>query len=106
VSGVREPGSGGRGASGWDDGWRDRSEAHDPADSEPSVTESAAWAVHGVPVDAQQLGLDRHTAEGSMLAMAGSLDGARWTHKVVAWVLLVVFVSPVLLTLSDWLGWW
>jgi len=40
-----------------------------------------------------------------MLAMVGTLDGANWTHKVAAWVLLVVFVSPLVLTLADWFGW-
>jgi len=79
----------------------------DPGDhSDHSGTETSAWAVQGVPADAQRLGLDRHTVEGSLLAMAGSLDGARWTHKLVAWLLLAVFVSPLALTLLDWLGWW
>ena len=59
-----------------------------------------------MPVDAQRMGLDRHTVEGSMLAMAGTLDGARWTHRAVAWLLLVVVVSPLLLTVLGGLGWW
>ena len=75
-------------------------------DDEPTGQRAGAWAVQGVPVDAQRMGLDRHTVEGSMLAMAGTLDGARWTHRVVAWLLLVVFVSPLVLTVLGALGWW
>ena len=75
-------------------------------DDEPTGQRAGTWAVQGVPVDAQRMGLDRHTVEGSMLAMAGTLDGARWTHRVVAWLLLVVFVSPLVLTVLGALGWW
>ncbi len=73
---------------------------------EPTGQRVSAWAVQGVPVDAQRMGLDRNTVEGSMLAMAGTLNGARWTHRVVAWLLLVVFVSPLVLTVLGALGWW
>ena len=75
-------------------------------EDEPTGQETTTWAVQGIPVDAQRMGLDRNTVEGSMLAMVGTLDGANWTHKAVAWLLLVVFVSPLVLTLLDWLGGW
>jgi hypothetical protein len=75
-------------------------------DDEPTGHRAGTWAVQGVPVDAQRMGLDRHTVEGSMLAMAGTLDGARWTHRAVAWLLLVVVVSPLVLTVIGGLGWW
>ena len=75
-------------------------------DDEPTGQRAGTWAVQGVPVDAQRMGLDRHTVEGSMLAMAGTLDGARWTHRAVAWLLLVVVVSPLVLTVLGGLGWW
>ena len=78
---------------------------HVPMPDDPTGQETTTWAVQGVPVDAQRMGLDRNTVEGSMLAMVGTLDGANWTHKVAAWVLLVVFVSPLVLTLADWFGW-
>ena len=78
--------------------------ATDPDD--PTGRYTTTWAVQGVPADAQRMGLDRHTVEGSMLAMAGTLDGARWTHRAVAWLLLVVFVSPLILTVLGVLGWW
>ena len=64
----------------------------------PALT-AHVQATHGVPEDARLLGLDRHTTEGALVAMAGSLDGAKLKHKVVAWVLLVAFVAPGLLGL-------
>ena len=70
----------------------------------PTGQYATTWAFQGIPVDAQRMGLDRNTVEGSMLAMVGTLDGAKWTHKVAAWVLLVVFVSPLVLSLLDWFG--
>ena len=73
---------------------------------EPTGQQATTWAFQGIPADAQRMGLDRNTVEGSMLAMVGTLDGARWSHKVVAWVLLVVFFAPGILTLTDRLGWW
>jgi hypothetical protein len=76
----------------------------DPDD--PTGRYASRWAVQGVPEDAQRMGLDRHTVEGSLLAMAGTLDGARWTHRAVAWLLLLVFVSPLVLTALRGLGWW
>jgi len=73
-------------------------------DDDPTGQRATAWAVHGIPEDAQRMGLDRNTVEGSLVSMAGSLSGARRSHKVVAWVLLLVFAGPILLTLLDWLG--
>ena len=76
------------------------------SEDDPTGQEATAWAVQGIPADAQRMGLDRNTVEGSMLAMVGTLDGAKWTHRAVAWVLLVVFFAPGVLTLVDRLGWW
>lgn len=73
-------------------------------DDEATGQRATAWAVHGIPEDAQRMGLDRNTVEGSLVSMAGSLSSARRSHKLVAWVLLVVFAGPILLTLLDWLG--
>lgn len=72
----------------------------DEREREPQPTLFAhAQSTYGIPDDARQLGLDRNTVEGSLVAMAGSLDGAKLKHKVVAWVLLVAFVGPTLLGL-------
>lgn len=51
----------------------------------------------GIPADARRLGFDRNTEEGAMIAMAASLDPAKWSHRLVAWLLLVSFVLPLLL---------
>ena len=74
-------------------------------DDEPTG-HSTTWAVQGIPADAQRMGLDRNTVEGSLVAMAGSLTGARRSHKVVAWILLAVFAGPLVLTALGWLGLW
>jgi len=50
-----------------------------------------------LPADARRMGLDRNTEEGAMLAMAASLDPAKASHRLVAWVLIVAFVGPLLL---------
>ena len=75
-------------------------------DDEPTDGRTTSWAVQGVPEDAQRMGLDRNTVEGSLVAMAGSLSSARSSHKLVAWVLLAVFAAPPALTLLDWVGSW
>ncbi len=74
-------------------------------DDEPTG-QSTTWAVQGIPADAQRMGLDRNTVEGSLVAMAGSLSSARRSHKVVAWILLAVFAGPGVLTVLEWLGLW
>lgn len=50
-----------------------------------------------MPADARRLGLDRNTQEGAMLALASSLNPARTSHRVIAWILLLAFAGPVLL---------
>lgn len=53
----------------------------------------------GLPLDARRMGFDRNTEEGALVALAGSLDPAKRTHKVVAWVLLLAFALPLALGL-------
>jgi hypothetical protein len=53
-------------------------------------------AQHGVPDDARAMGLDRNTEEGAMVAMAGSLNSAKLSHRVVAWAVLVSLIGPLL----------
>jgi len=74
-------------------------------EDEPTGSEATTWATQGIPEDAQRLGLDRNTIEGSMLAMAGTLSSSRASHRWVAWLLLVVLVTPALLSAVAWLGW-
>ena len=51
-----------------------------------------------IPHDARRMGCDRHTEEGAMIALASSLDPAKLSHRIVAWVLLVALALPMLMT--------
>lgn len=53
---------------------------------------------YGIPADARRIGLDRNTLEGAMLAFSGSLDRTKRSHLLTAWVLLLMFSFPVVLT--------
>ncbi len=52
-------------------------------------------SMHGIPDDARLMGLDRNTEEGAMVAMAGSLNPQRLSHRVVAWLVLLSFLGPM-----------
>jgi hypothetical protein len=57
-----------------------------------------------LPPDAGRMGLTAHVPDGALLDFAGSLDAANGKHRLVAWMLLVVFGLPVvfyLLRLVD-----
>ena len=59
-------------------------------------TEPAWFPGNHLPDDARRLGLTHHVPDGALLEFAGSLDGAKFYHRVAAWLLLVVFGLPVL----------
>lgn len=59
----------------------------------------AMHTMQGIPDDAQRMGLDRHTQEGALVAMAGSLDSSKLSHRMVAWVMLAAMVLPLLLAI-------
>ena len=71
-------------------------EEYDEADADP-ITPEDFLAPNPIPGDARRMGLDRNTEEGALLALAGSLDPAKLSHRIIAWVLLFVFATPVLL---------
>lgn len=54
------------------------------------------FAGQHLPQDASRLGLTHHVPDGALLDFAGSLDSTNARHRVVAWVMLVVFGLPVL----------
>jgi hypothetical protein len=54
------------------------------------------FAGQHLPPDASRIGLSHHVPDGALLDFAGSLDGAKAKHRIVAWLLLVVFGMPVL----------
>ncbi|WP_408897813.1 hypothetical protein ACJ5H2_01580 [Nocardioides sp. R1-1] len=64
--------------------------------------EPEPWAPREhLPADARRMGLNSLVPDGALLELAGSLDSAKRTHRLVAWVLLVVMVAPVLLTVVN-----
>ncbi len=48
------------------------------------------------PHDAQRMGIDRWSDDAGMIAIAASLDPAKRSHKIVAWVMLLAVTSWVL----------
>jgi hypothetical protein len=48
-----------------------------------------------LPVEATRMGLTHHVPDGALLDFAGSLDSTNGRHRLVAWMLLVVFGLPV-----------
>jgi len=50
-----------------------------------------------LPAEARRMGLSHHVPDGALLDFAGRLDSTRPFHRAVAWVMLVVFGTPVVL---------
>lgn len=72
---------------------------------EPREDDEVPWLPpQHLPDDARRLGLSPLVPDGALLEFAGSLDGSRLSHRIVAWVLLVAFVAPVLLMLLRIIG--
>ena len=69
----------------------------DPADDDLELIQPEDFLPHDLfPADARRLGFDQYS--GAMIAMAANLDGRRPAHRVVAIAMLVIFVTPVLMT--------
>ena len=67
---------------------------------EPELIEPDDFlAANPFPADARQLGFDRWSDEGALIAVAASLDPTNRFHKAVAWVWLLALASPLLMTL-------
>ena len=54
--------------------------------------------------DARQIGLDRNTEEGALIAFSSSLRADKPMHRAVAWVLLAAFGLPAAFALLHYLG--
>lgn len=66
---------------------------HGPGDPGPSL--------YPTP-DAERFGLDRSTPQGAELAFVSSLRGTRRSHRVIAWVILMVmFGIPLLIAVIQ-----
>jgi hypothetical protein len=71
---------------------------HDPDRLDDDVPDLAP-AHRGVPAEAQRMGLSRHTEEGALVEFASSLNSAKPSHRLIAWLMLLAFVAPALLAL-------
>ena len=61
----------------------------------------AVWQPPRMPVDQARLGLDRNTVEGAWIEFASALDRSRVSHRLIAWVLLVLLLVPVGLAIAQ-----
>jgi hypothetical protein len=50
-----------------------------------------------MPDEARRIGLTHHVPDGAILDFATRLDSTRLSHRIVAWILLVVFGMPVVI---------
>jgi hypothetical protein len=51
------------------------------------------------PPDAQRMGIDRWSDDAGMIAIAASLNPAKLSHKIFAWLMLVAVLVPFVLNL-------
>lgn len=45
------------------------------------------------PADAQRMGIDRWSGDAGLIAIASSLDSRKVSHKIVAWVMLLLLTG-------------
>jgi hypothetical protein len=63
------------------------------------------WQPPEMPDDLRRMGLTRNTEEGAWIEFASMLDRSKPSHVAVAWlILLALFGIPLLMTVSDLLG--
>ena len=90
---------------GEDDRWRDHDwgPSGDPGHSEVASEHlPRAFANPYANEDAARMGLDRNTLEGAQLHFFGNLKPGKRSHKLVAWLaLLLMFGLPLLLSLLN-----
>jgi hypothetical protein len=51
------------------------------------------------PLDAQRMGIDRWSDDAGMIAIAASLNPAKLSHKIFAWLMLLAVLVPLVLNL-------
>jgi hypothetical protein len=51
------------------------------------------------PLDAQRMGIDRWSDDAGMIAIAASLNPAKLSHKIVAWLMLLAILVPFVVNL-------
>ena len=73
--------------------------ALDPSgDPGHAPVEPEIWQPPEMPGELQRLGLTRNTEEGAWIEFASMLDRGRPSHVLIAWLMLAVFVVPVVLS--------
>jgi hypothetical protein len=74
--------------------------------SDPDESLTPYWFPgHTLPTDARRMGLTHHVPEGAILDFAGRLDATKPGHRAAAWVLLLVFGLPVLISVLRVATW-
>ena len=69
----------------------------EPDDSGVELIEPEDLLPHNpFPPDAQRMGVDRWSDDAGMIAIAASLDPAKVSHKVFAWLMLLAVTFWVL----------
>jgi len=69
----------------------------DPADDDLELIQPEDFLPRDpFPADARRLGFDQYS--GAMIALAAGLDRRNPVHRAVALAMLVVFLTPVLMT--------
>lgn len=77
--------------------------AGDPGHSE--TLEPHLWHTRlRMPDDQRSMGLDARTEEGALVEFASSLDASCPAHRMVAWVLLLAFGIPAMMSLLHLFG--
>ena len=56
-------------------------------------------AANPFPPEAQRMGIDRWSDDAGMIAIAASLNPAKLSHKIFAWVMLLAVLVPFVLNL-------
>jgi hypothetical protein len=56
-------------------------------------------AANPFPADAQRMGIDRWSDDAGMIAIAASLNPAKLSHKIFAWLMLLAVLVPFVLNL-------
>ncbi len=49
------------------------------------------------PPDARRLGFDRYSDEGALIGLASALNPGKRSHKIAAWLMLLVISLPMIL---------
>jgi len=51
------------------------------------------------PLDARRMGIDRWSDDAGMIAVAASLNPAKPSHRIFAWLMLLIVTVPLVINL-------